>query len=365
MAISKETRAAIIAESSDYTYAELAERHGCSRSSVQRIVSQSNSAPAGAPQAAAGGDSGSGSQDAAVPQPYASDEHTTIQPTQDDNLEEIQVQADDALTGLLSKLNAQDGGAADAMDPSMSTQQEAHDAVLGDMSHDQAEDLARGLGIDVDEDKPAAAPKKRGAARARRVRIRAPEPAPASSRALTVPGTAAPAADEPLPLPLARTQLSLYLTSFKDDLIACGYATADELESQVQRVSRMQRAEIADILQAVKGTLTLETSVHGVKSGCLMAASIGSQFGPLVGLQLTGMDRALQEKSKELDMASRMLILEDWQSWQNQINGKSRLVMMLCQTALQVHSQNTQVMEQRKQQAASDELLRTLDGHHQ
>ncbi len=38
MAISKETRAAIIAESSDFTYAELAERHGCSRSSVQRIV---------------------------------------------------------------------------------------------------------------------------------------------------------------------------------------------------------------------------------------------------------------------------------------------------------------------------------------
>jgi hypothetical protein len=64
-------------------------------------------------------------------------------------------------------------------------------------------------------------------------------------------------------------------------------------------------------------------------------------------------------------MASRMLILEDWQSWQNQINGKSRLIMMMCQCALQVHSQNTQIMEQRAQQAASDELLRTLDGHQQ
>jgi hypothetical protein len=55
MAISKEVRAKIVEQASDYTYAELAEMHKCSKSSVQRIVSAANSSTA----ATGGGGSGS------------------------------------------------------------------------------------------------------------------------------------------------------------------------------------------------------------------------------------------------------------------------------------------------------------------
>jgi transposase-like protein len=351
MALSAETRQAILAESDQYTYAELAAKHGCSKSTVQRLVSKaqsSNVPPAGGDASASTSADSNG---------FVSDQHTTITPSADDDLQQIEIQQDEALTGLLNSLQNEDAPNADA-GGAPSAEAVAMDEAVGELSVDHATKIAASFGVTAD-DKPPPRPKARrrsAAAAPSRVRALAPAPAPA-------PASAPDAQPQELPLPLARTQLSLFLSSFKAELIAGGYApSAQDIEAQVARTSRMTRQEVRDTLASVRGVLTLETSVSSVVNGCLMGASVGANLGPMAGLQLQGLDRMLMEQKAELQACAKLYVLDEWDYFQDRVNGKSKLAMTVLSAAMQCHNANCIAQRTRARAEASDELLRTLDG---
>jgi hypothetical protein len=293
MALDEEVKKAILAESSDFTYQELATRHGCSKSTVQRLVSR-NVAPSE-------GDS------------FASDTATEIRPEVEEEKQEVFDAADPGLSSFLSSITEAEA----------EPEQREVDFDVQEVSFDQAEQLARSIGVDVDK-------KSR-----RKGRVRAPKPAPSSSSPLTTPEKAA------LPLAMQRVQLSLYLSTFRQQLMKGGYAQSDsEIDAQIQEVKVMQAKQLEDRLGAVKGVLTLETSVSSMKNAVLMCSGLASTLGPSVGIQLQGWDAALARQQEELSAAATFVILEDWDYYSNSVSGKSRMGMFLLQSAMQCHRQH-------------------------
>jgi hypothetical protein len=171
------------------------------------------------------------------------------------------------------------------------------------------------------------------------------------------------AVKQALPLAVQRTQLSLYLSTFREQLRKGGYVQEDsEIDEQIAAVKTMREHEISDVLASVKGVLTLETTVTSLKNMVLMGASLGSTLGPSVGLQLSGWDQHLARQQEELSAAATFIVLEDWDYYADSMSGKSRMAMMLCSSAMQCHNTNSIKMAHMRQQHASDELLRGLDG---
>lgn len=355
MAISKEVRAKIVEQASDYTYAELAEMHNCSKSSVQRIVSAANSSTA-----ATGG--GGSSSDAQQPVTYESDKATEIQPqaSTGEGVHEFDVQEDPQLSNFLESIAEEEAGgveeAADTADTEardLAAEALGRSGVAGGGGED-VEALARSLGL-----KEESRSSNKGKGRSRRASK--PKMPAARETTLALPAVAEESKKE-LPLPLARTQLSLYLTSFKRELVESGFVPSqEELEAIVRRVPRMQRQELGEQLDAVKGTLCLEHSVAQVVNGSLMMAGMASQVGPMVGLELGGWGQELARQRDELAMSAKLMVLEDWDWYSDRCSGRSRMCMFMLQSAMSTHNANQIKQAHRRQQAASDELLRHID----
>jgi hypothetical protein len=335
MAISKEVRAKIVEQASDYTYAELAEMHGCSKSSVQRIVSAANSSTA------ATGDGGSGS-DAQQPVTYESDKATEIQPqaSTGEGVHEFDVQEDPQLSSFLESIAEEEaGGVEEAADTAAAEAQDLAADALGRSGvagggGEDVESLARSLGI-----KEESRSSNKGKSRSRRASK--PKMPAARETALALPAVAEEEGKKQLPLPLARTQLSLYLTSFKRELVESGFVPSqEELEAIVRRVPRMQRQELSEQLDAVKGTLCLEHSVAQVVNGSLMMAGVASQVGPMVGLELGGWGQELSRQRDELAMSAKLMVLEDWDWYSDRCSGRSRMCMFMLQSAMSTHNAN-------------------------
>jgi hypothetical protein len=351
MAISSEIKQAVIDGQGDWTYQELASKHGISRSSVSRIINSANNSTTAA-GAEPNGDEPS----------FASDAAHRIDAEQEQGLEEIRIRTDEGLTNLLDRMADEDGGgeAAAAAGPEPPVPSDIADEALTDV----AESFTKSLGLDFDEDGNAKARRRGKAPKRTSARVKRVSHAPSTALAAPMP---APVASAPLPkelpLPLMRTQLSLYLSSFRTELVSGGYQpSAEELDAQLARVPRMSKQELRDTIDSVRGTLTLDSSVATVTNGCLMLASVGANVGPFVGIQLQGYDRMLLEQKDELTLAAKMMVLDDWEEWQGRVNGKSKLAMCLLQSAMQCHNQNQIAAAHRRQEQASDELMQSLDG---
>ena len=75
----------------------------------------------------------------------------------------------------------------------------------------------------------------------------------------------------------------------------------------------------------------------------LCGAGVCEQFGPAVGLELTGLGAALDQKKDEIQLACTCTVLENWDWYESKASGGSQLGMICMNTLFQVHSHNQSI----------------------
>jgi hypothetical protein len=143
------------------------------------------------------------------------------------------------------------------------------------------------------------------------------------------------------------TIIKLYLSEFAPQLeVITGYSDTEKERFIKQVKPTTDRETLLGYLSSIRGTITLQTSISTLKNTMLCGAGVCEQFGPAVGLELTGLGAALDQKKDEIQLACTCTVLENWDWYESKASGGSQLGMICMNTLFQVHSHNQSIRVQ-------------------
>ena len=391
MAISQKVKDDIEYNYQTHTIKQLSEKHGCSASSVSRIIAQCKKADAdrsgagagtsttaneGAPAPATATTSGNEGQDL---------DNYTYTP-EDMNLREEIVLPSDADGGLQTLLGsykqkdvdeeseAEDDAVAVAAagQPSSNASQseaiaqadtdpltQAMDSLVNnngglpvqtlpssEPSKDDMDSLLKGLL--GDETEVASQPKRRGQAPA--VTAAGPQ-----QRANALVSTDKANGDSKgiLPMSLLCVQARLYLQQFPQQLEIVTGSTQVEKDKFFKSIKpTMDRAELEGLIDGMKGILTVNNGVSMIRQTIGTTCAVGEAYGPYLGLQLQGLSAELMQQKEELDRISCMYVVSEYDWFAKQLSPKAMLAMLVSSTIMRVHNNNSILLAQQMNSTA-------------
>ena len=381
MALTQEQKDAIEMGMNEFTHAELAQKQGCSRSTIARVIAAAKASDKQRTDAAAaeskegeeskedGGDGESNADDKPV-------DNFVYEPETEERSTVIELSTDDGLGKLLSS-HAQLDPIADAEEETVVDTEETKaddvaegkvlDQLMGDEESEQLgagpsdaemESLLNGLLGDQDTgDMPPPPPSSRTKAS----KPRKAKPAAVAARTVA----AAPSSAnrfEGCPNAVLVTQCMLYLSHFEEVLEVITGKTPQEKERYRKTIKpNMNRDELLGILSSIRGTITLTTSVNTIRNSLMCGAGLSQHVAPYIGMDLTGVAQELDTKRDEIQMACTQLVLDDWSWYEQRASGKSQLFMICANTIFVCDAKNRQQAAMRAAQPISEEVQNKYD----
>ena len=358
----------------------LAKKHGISKSSVSRIIKEIRAKDSERAQGVTASSGGAGAS--ADGGEHEEEEKTdddangtdpnrelTYQPELEERTEIYELPTDDGLGRLLSSHKKEnneedeladllreegDRAAADAADASAAAAAPppapatAIDEAVGGPNDQDMENLLSTLL--QDDDGPPVAPssaasRKKALTAASSTRKKAPSLQLQSQQSTTTPLCGERFAN--VPNSVLCTIIKLYLSEFAPQLeVITGYSDTEKERFIKQVKPTTDRETLLGYLSSIRGTITLQTSISTLKNTMLCGAGVCEQFGPAVGLELSGLGAALDQKKDEIQLACTCTVLENWDWYESKASGGSQLGMICMNTLFQVHSHNQSIRVQ-------------------
>ena len=359
----------------------LAKKHGISKSSVSRIIKEirandskrAQGATASSVGAGASADGGEHQEEEEKADDDANgadpNRELTYQPELEERTEIYELPTDDGLGRLLSshkKANNEedeladllreegDQAATDAADASAAAAAPppapatAIDEAVGGPNDQDMENLLSTLLQDDDGPPvaPSSAASRKKATAASSTRNKAPSlQLQAQQQSSTTPLCGERFAN--VPNSVLCTIIKLYLSEFAPQLeVITGYSETEKERFVKQIKPTTDRETLLGYLSSIRGTITLQTSISTLKNTMLCGAGVCEQFGPAVGLELSGLGAALDQKKDEIQLACTCTVLENWDWYESKASGGSQLGMICMNTLFQVHSHNQSIRVQ-------------------
>ena len=354
----------------------LAKKHGISKSSVSRIIKEirANDSERAQGSGSSGGAGAGASADREQEEEKVADDDAngadpnrelTYQPELEERTEIYELPTDDGLGRLLSshkKANNEedeladllreegDQAATDAADASAAAAAPppapatAIDEAVGGPNDQDMENLLSTLLQDDDGPPvaPSSAASRKKAPTASSTRKKAPSLQLQSQQSTTTPLCGERFAN--VPNSVLCTIIKLYLSEFAPQLeVITGYSETEKERFVKQIKPTTDRETLLGYLSSIRGTITLQTSISTLKNTMLCGAGVCEQFGPAVGLELTGLGAALDQKKDEIQLACTCTVLENWDWYESKASGGSQLGMICMNTLFQVHSHNQSI----------------------
>ena len=354
----------------------LAKKHGISKSSVSRIIKEirANDSKRAQGSGNSGGAGAGASADREQEEEKVADDDAngadpnrelTYQPELEERTEIYELPTDDVLGRLLSshkKANNEedeladllreegDRAATDAADASAAAAPPppapatAIDEAVGGPNDQYMENLLSTL-LQDDDDIPVApstsARKKAPTASSTRNKAHSLQ-LQAQQQSSTTPLCGERFAN--VPNSVLCTIIKLYLSEFAPQLeVITGYSETEKERFVKQIKPTTDRETLLGYLSSIRGTITLQTSISTLKNTMLCGAGVCEQFGPAVGLELSGLGAALDQKKDEIQLACTCTVLENWDWYESKASGGSQLGMICMNTLFQVHSHNQSI----------------------
>ena len=356
----------------------LAKKHGISKSSVSRIIKEirANDSERAQGSGSSGGAGAGASADREQEEEKVADDDAnrelTYQPELQERTEIYELPTDDGLGRLLSshkKANNEedeladllreegDRAATDAADASAAAAAPppapatAIDEAVDDPNDQDMENLLSSL-LQDDDGSPvapsSAASRKKAPTAASSTRNKAPSlqlQAQQQSSSSTTPLCGERFAN--VPNSVLCTIIKLYLSEFAPQLeVITGYSETEKERFVKQIKPTTDRETLLGYLSSIRGTITLQTSISTLKNTMLCGAGVCEQFGPAVGLELTGLGAALDQKKDEIQLACTCTVLENWDWYESKASGGSQLGKICMNTLFQVHSHKQSIRVQ-------------------
>ena len=353
----------------------LAKKHGISKSSVSRIIKEIRAKDSERAQGSdnSGGDGAGASADREQEEEKVADDDAnrelTYQPELQERTEIYELPTDDGLGRLLSSHKKEnneedeladllreegDRAATDAADASAAAAAPppapatAIDEAVDDPNDQDMENLLSSL-LQDDDGSPvapsSAASRKKAPTAASSTRKKAPSlqlQSQQQSSTSTTPLCGERFAN--VPNSVLCTIIKLYLSEFAPQLeVITGYSDTEKERFIKQIKPTTDRETLLGYLSSIRGTITLQTCISTLKNSMLCGAGVCEQFGPAVGLELSGLGAALDQKKDEIQLACTCTVLENWDWYESKASGGSQLGMICMNTLFQVHSHNQSI----------------------
>ena len=381
MALTQEQRDAIELGMNDFTHAELAQKHGCSRSTIARVIAAAKASDKERAETAAAAESKEGEEtkedDGGDGQSDKAVDNFEYVPETEERSTIIELNTDDGLGKLLSS-HAQLDPIADAEDATAAAV-DAEDAKADDAAEDKAfeqimnneegeqigvgpsdaemESLLHGLLGDQQEDTGGMPPPPPSRAKSSKPRKAKPKTTAAAAATRAVAAPASGNRFDGCPNAVLVTQCQLYLSHFEQVLEVITGKTPQEKERYRKAIKpNMNREELLGILSSIRGTITLTTSVNTMKSSLMCGAGLSQHVAPYIGMNLTGVAQELDAKRDEIQMACTQMVLDDWSWYEQRASGKSQLFMLCANTVFVCDAKNRQHAAMRAAESVPEEV---------